>query len=73
MDWDQGKREPRVHLWEWLVFAALPLLLLIMGVGEYFEVSRFILGFIFLFIPVVFVFCVMAFDQVRHRNGFWLK
>jgi hypothetical protein len=67
MDWDQGYREPKVRLWEGLVFAALPLLILVVVLGDYWGVSRLILGFIFLFIPVVFVFCVMAFDQIRSR------
>jgi hypothetical protein len=70
MEWDQGKRDPRVRLWEASVFIALPLLIAIVLIGDYFEVSRLILGFVFLLIPIVFVFCIMAFDQLRQRHGF---
>jgi hypothetical protein len=71
MEWDQGKPDPRVHLWEGAVFVSLPTLIGLVALGDYLGVSRLILGFVFLFIPIAFVLCVMAYDQVRARGGFW--
>jgi hypothetical protein len=70
-EWDQGKRIPRVYLWEALAFASLPVFLLIIVLGEYFEVSRLLLGFVFLLVPFSCVFSIMAFDQIRARGGLW--
>ncbi len=67
MAWDVSKRPSKLMLWEAIVFALLPILLVTIGLGQYFGAPRLVLGFLFLFLPVDFGLCMLALDDVRNR------
>lgn len=71
MSWDVSKQPAKVKLWEVLVLAGLPILIGLVVLGQYVGAPRYLTGFFFLFIPVDAVICVIAFDEIRRRNGFW--
>jgi hypothetical protein len=71
MSWDVSKQPAKVRLWEGLVFALLPTLIGLVALGQILGAPRMLAGFFFLMIPLDAIACVVAFDEVRRRNGFW--
>ncbi len=71
MSWDVSKKPARVRFWEILVFAALPTLIGVVTLGQVLGAPKMLVGVVFLIVPFDFIACVVAFDEVRRRNGFW--
>ncbi len=71
MAWDESYRERKVKIWELAFFISLPVLVATVVIGEILSAAPMLLGFIFLLIPFAFVGCVVAFDDLRRRLGFW--
>ena len=67
MAWDESKRPGRIRLWESVVFALFPSLIIAVVVGQVFGVSKYLLGVVFFLIPVDFFLCIVAWDAVRRR------
>jgi hypothetical protein len=71
MSWDVSKQPAKIRLWEILVLVGLPILIGVVALGQVLGAPRFFVGFFFLMIPFDAIACVVAFDELRRRNGFW--